>query len=261
MKNILLTVEYDGTNFFGWQRQPNLRTVQGELERVLGILCKQKVMLDGASRTDAGVHAFGQRASFKGKFGIPTERIPIAANRLLVDDRHLTTGDVRILRAEEVNEGFHPRFDAVGKKYVYVIDNFREPNLMQRNYCYHIVRSLDVKKMETAVAELRGKQDFRCFMAAGGKPPKTTVRTIYNAELIKNGNRIRLELTGDGFLYNMVRIIAGTIVDIGLGRIPQGEMPRIIESKNRQQAGHTAPPGGLYLTQVYYEKEEMVHEN
>ena len=261
MKNILLTVEYDGTNFFGWQRQPGLRTVQGELERVLSSLCRQNIILDGASRTDAGVHAFGQKASFRGRFGIPTDRIPMAANRLLIDNRRLTTGDVRILKAEEMNEEFHPRFDAIGKKYVYVMHNSREPNLMQRNYCYHVERPLDVKKMKIAAAGLIGKQDFECFMAAGGKPPNTTVRTIFSAGLIINGNRIKFGIIGDGFLYNMVRIIAGTLVDIGLGKIPQDAMPGIIESRNRQQAGHTAPPGGLYLTQVYYDKEEMVYEN
>ena len=217
--------------------------------------------MHGASRTDSGVHAFGQMASFKGDFGIPVERIPLAANRLLIPNRCLSIGDVRILKAEEVDNEFHPRFQALGKKYIYVIDNSCKPNIMQRNYSYYVDKPLNMKTMEKAAASLKGRQDFRCFMASGGKIPETTVRTVYSVKLSKEGERIKIEIIGDGFLYNMVRIIAGTLVDIGLGKIPPDEIINIIKSCDRRQAGHTAPPGGLYLYRVFYEKEEIDCEN
>jgi tRNA pseudouridine38-40 synthase len=310
MKNVLLTIEYDGTNFSGWQRQPGRRTVQGELERVLSILCKQEVKLKGTSRTDAGVHAFDQRAGFRGEFGIPIDRIPVAANRLLAGEGPFAVGDVRIREAKEVHAEFHPRFDAKGKKYIYKIRNAPQPDIMQRNYSYQIERPLNLQVMKQAAAFLIGEQDFRSFMAAGGNVPESTVRTIYNIEwkqrfleecerspvedcgplsdsAIASGDQtiafdgtiapntcaiasddggttapsvraIDFEITGNGFLYNMVRIIVGTLVDVGLGKIAPDEMKTIIQSGNRQQAGHTAPPGGLYLAEVYFDEEDLI---
>lgn len=274
MKKILLTIEYDGTNFSGWQRQPDCRTVQGQLEEVLSVLCKQEVVLQGTSRTDAGVHALGQRAAFVGDFGIPIDKIPIAANHLL-SKNSLLVGDVRIIKAEEVDIEFHPRYDAVGKKYIYKMRNGTYPDIMARNYCYQIPKALDVAAMEKAADYLVGKQDFRCFMAAGGKMPESTVRTIYKSKFFSDGPQksicsknqndkalnIRFEITGDGFLYNMVRIIVGTLVDIGLGKRRPDDMHEIILGKDRKNAGHTAPPNGLYLMEVYFEREEMLNEN
>ncbi len=257
MKNVLLTVEYDGTNFSGWQRQPGRRTVQGELERVLSILCKQEISIQGTSRTDAGVHAFGQRAAFRGEFGIPTERIPIAANHLLAGEGPFAVGDVRIREAKEVPPEFHPRFDAKGKKYIYKIRNAPHPDVMGRNYCYQIEKPLDLHALEQASAHLVGEQDFASFMAAGGNVPESTVRTIYSARWRKESDTIIFEVKGNGFLYNMVRIIVGTLVDTGLGKIEPDGMKGIIQSKNRQRAGHTAPPNGLYLEEVYFTEEEL----
>lgn len=262
MKNILLTIEYDGTNFCGWQRQPGRRTVQGELERVLSVLCRQEITVAGTSRTDAGVHAYGQRVTLRGDFGIPADRVPIAANNLLSGTGSNTTGDIRILEAKEMPPGFHARFDAVGKKYIYKIRNAEKPDIMQRNYCYQIARALDPEPMREAARQLTGEHDFRTFMSAGGKVPESTVRTVYKAEIhdepIEGGGRwIRFEITGSGFLYNMVRIIAGTLTEVGAGKIKPCDMSEIIDSLDRRRAGHTAPPQGLYLAEVYFDKNEF----
>lgn len=260
MKNILLTIEYDGTNFCGWQRQPDQRTVQGDLERVLSVLCDQEITISGTSRTDAGVHAYGQRATFKGEFGIPTERIPKAANDLLSGKGQFATGDIRILEAAEVAEDFHARFDAKGKTYRYRIRNAREPDVMQRNYSYQIDKSLDLDLMRQAATYLVGEHDFKGFMAAGGTIPVSTVRTIFDLELTEEpmddgGRWIQLEVTGNGFLYNMVRIITGTLVDVGTGKLEPETVLRVFESLERSMAGHTAPPQGLYLAEVYFDPE------
>ncbi len=260
MKNILMTIQYDGTNFSGWQRQPDSRTVQGELEKVLSVLCKQKISIQGTSRTDAGVHALGQRAAFKGDFGIPVEKIPIAANHLLAGKRPFSVGDVIITGAEEVPVKFHPRFDAKAKKYIYKIRNNEFSDIMKRNYCYQIGKPLDLNAMRKATSSLTGTKDFRSFMAAGGNEPGSTVRTVYSAGWhrdIADGCMLEFEIVGSGFLYNMVRIIVGTLADIGLGRLDPDEMPEIINSCSRQRAGHTAPPQGLYLAEVYFDEEEI----
>ena len=253
MKHLLLTITYDGTGFHGWQRQPGQRTVQGELERVLSILCRDEITIAGASRTDAGVHAYGQRAGFSGEFGIPVEKIAYAANRLM--DK-----DVRILEVVEVSEEFHPRFDAKGKTYLYKIRNCQEPDVMLRNFHYHVEKPLDIAAMQEAATYLVGEQDFRSFLAAGGKEPETTIRRITRAECYLEDADIVFEVTGSGFLYNMVRIITGTLVEIGLGKRAPAEMKTIIESRDRRRAGHTAPPQGLYLKEVYYEGE-LADEN
>lgn len=264
MKNILLTIEYDGTNFCGWQKQPGQRSVQGELERVLSTICAQEIKLNGTSRTDAGVHAYGQRASFEGDFAIPTDRIKIAANNLLLGAGAAkgrssigAVSDVRIIEVQEVPLGFHARFDASGKKYIYKIRNAKEPDIFSRNFCYQVAKPLDVDDMKKAAAIMVGTHDFKCFQAAGGKELQTTVRTIYDIKIRTEGIsrfpcNIEIAVSGDGFLYNMVRIIAGTLVDVGAGKLEAERITAIIDSKSRQLAGHTAPPQGLYLAEVYY---------
>ena len=249
-QNILLTIEYDGTEFHGWQRQPGLRTVQGTLEAVLSRVCACDISIDGTSRTDAGVHALGQRASFCGDFGIPAERIPIAVNHILLGDHR---GDVRIRKAERMPEGFHARFDSRGKKYRYQIWNQGEMPVFSRNYYYHVEQPLDAEAMQEAAYGIVGTHDFCCFQAAGGFPRETTVRTVHDCTVTRDeqGNVI-LEISGDGFLYNMVRIITGTLVEVGLGKRDPADIPQIIASGERARAGHTAPPQGLYLVEVYY---------
>lgn len=248
-RNLLLTIEYDGTYFSGWQRQPNVPTVQGEVEAVLSTLCQKEIQINGAGRTDAGVHAYGQRANFSGQFGIPTDRLAGAANNLLWG----RGGHIRIVKAEEVPPDFHARFNAGGKTYLYKISNSREPDIFLRNYRYHVSRPLCLEDMREGAEGLVGTHDFKSFQASGGEERETTVRTIYDLKVTKpEPGEILLSVTGDGFLYNMVRIIAGTLVDIGLGKIPSEKIRDILNSGQRAQAGHTAPPEGLYLAEVYY---------
>lgn len=261
-KNILLTISYDGTCFSGWQRQPDRRTVQGELEKALSFVTGQKVEINGTSRTDAGVHAIGQRASFKGCFGIPTERIPLAVNNLLAGAQGsgYSCGDIRITAAEEMPADFHARFDSKGKTYRYLIRCGDHPDVFSRNYCCQIKQSLDIEAMRKAAALIEGTHDFACFQAAGGTPRETTVRTVYDLTIQETApDTIAIEVTGDGFLYNMVRIIAGTLMEVGYGRKKPEEIADILASGDRQKAGHTAPPQGLYLVEIYY-NEEMLKE-
>lgn len=259
-RNILLTIEYDGTGFSGWQRQPGVRTVQGELEKVLSYLCRQTIQLNGTSRTDAGVHALGQRASFRGKFGIPAERLPLAANNLLAAGcgSGYCCGDIRITAAEEVPLDFHARFNSRGKTYRYIVRHGCEPSVFQKNYCYHIRQKLDSTAMAKAAAFIEGTYDFACFQAAGGTPRETTVRTIYRLRVREvNSCELHIEVTGDGFLYNMVRIIAGTLIEVGQGRKQPEDIPVILRSGDRSRAGHTAPPQGLFLMEIFYDAEKL----
>lgn len=265
MKNILLTIAYDGTNFCGWQRQPGQRSVQGELERVLSIICKEPIRISGTSRTDSGVHALRQRATFQGEFGIPIERIPIACNHLLTGEggRSKGTGDVRILEAKEMPEKFHARFDSLGKKYIYRISSSKNPEIFQRNYTYQIEKGLDLSAMQEAAKFFVGTHDFRCFMAMGGKEMESTIRTIYQVNVKKESSEQKnnnketfvIEVVGNGFLYNMVRIMTGTLVEIGLGKKNPQEAKKIVASKSRCFAGPTAPAHGLYLAEIYFEKQ------
>lgn len=284
MRNILLKIEYDGTDFSGWQRQPQpeVRTVQDELEETLSRLCGQTVQIDGTGRTDAGVHALGQCATFSGDFGIPTDRLMKAANDILADSR-LKGGPVRIVSAEEVPEGFHARFSAVGKTYVYRIYNAETMPVFLRNYRYNVKKELDTDAMKRAAEAFVGEHDFAAFMAAGSTPQETTVRTIYGiqietrpagagrtgceTDIVSGGNNsenngwtpkeINISVTGDGFLYNMVRIIAGTLTDVGFGRIDASDAASIVAGCDRRNAGHTAPPQGLYMAEVYFDKDIM----
>lgn len=252
-KNILLTIEYDGTGFHGWQRQPGARTCQGELEKALSVLCAQEVTIEGTSRTDAGVHALDQKATLRGDFAIPTERIPEACSNLLGGGRNSMKGsDIRIISAEEMDEDFHARFSCTGKKYIYRIHNAKEPDVFRRNSCWHIKESLDTEAMQRAASFIEGTHDFACFQAAGAQKRLTTVRTVYGIEILKKNDEIEIHVSGNGFLYNMVRIITGTLVEAGKGRISPDYVEQIIEKKDRCLAGPTAPPQGLYLAKVYY---------
>jgi tRNA pseudouridine38-40 synthase len=260
LRNVLLTIEYDGSGFHGWQRQPGKLTVQGELERVLTyIFGGIKTEVNGASRTDAGVHAYGQSATISVPTNIPAERIPLAVNPLLEG--------IRITKAEEKPEGFHARFDAKGKTYIYRIVSAPEPDIFMRSYCYYVPNRPDAEAMKEAAKSLTGTHDFSSFCTAGGNGSSGSgegddrVRTIDDIIITqkevadtKGGAAILTELsvTGGGFLYNMVRIIAGTLVEAGDGRISPCEMDGILGKKDRQDAGHTAPPGGLWLKRVYY---------
>lgn len=245
MRNIKLTIEYDGKEFNGWQKQPNKLNIQGTIEQAIKTITGEDVDLQASGRTDAGVHALGQVANFKTNSNIPIEKMSIAINCNLKKS-------IRIVKAEEVEERFHSRLSCKRKTYRYIINNSEIPSAIYRNLETHIPYKLDIEKMKQAVKYFEGEHDFKAFKASGTSS-KSSIRTIYKAEVIKMpNNRIYIELTGNGFLYNMVRIIAGTLVDVGTGKIKPEDIEKIIESKDRTNAGKTLPPQGLYLVCVNY---------
>ena len=247
MRNIKLVIEYDGKDFNGWQKQPTKLNIQGEIEKAIKQITGEEVDLMASGRTDAGVHALGQVANFKTNSNIPIEKFPIALNSNLKKS-------ILIKSAEEVEERFHSRLNCKRKTYRYIINNSRYGTAIYRNLETHIPMKLDIQKMQEAVKYFEGEHDFKAFKASGTSS-KSSVRTIYKADVIDAGNeRIYIELTGNGFLYNMVRIISGTLVEVGLGKIEPNEIKTIIESKKRENAGKTLPPQGLYLVDVEYEK-------
>ena len=244
MKRILLTVEYDGTNYAGWQRQLNGLAVQQVLEETLQKATKERIVVTGASRTDAGVHALGQAVHFDTESRIPPEKYPFVLNTML-------PRDVRVHTGREVPEGFHARFMTCGKRYTYRIVNSRHASAIRRNTHVHVPLPLDLAPMQEAARQLLGTHDYAAFQAAGGTA-KTTIRTITKAELVQQGDEIILTVEGDAFLYNMVRIIAGTLIEIGLGRRSVNAFSEAYETLDRLSLGVTAPPHGLELTKVYY---------
>lgn len=245
-RRVLLTVSYDGTAYSGWQKQPqeNVKTVQGELDKACMAFFKNKTESIGASRTDAGVHALGQRAVIDIESTIPTVRIPLALNGALPED-------IVITGAADVPDGFNPRFEAVKKTYEYKIYNSKFRNPLYRNYSEYVREPLDVEKMQTAAEAFVGEHDFKGFCSSGNSS-KTTVRTIYDISVTKKDDFIVIRVTGNGFLYNMVRILAGTLIYCGNGKIKPEDMAEIIESGDRQKAGKTAGPSGLTLVKIMY---------
>ena len=244
MRNIKLTIEYDGKDFNGWQKQPNKLNIQGEIERAIENITGEKVDLIASGRTDAGVHALGQVANFKINSNISIDKIPIAINSQIKNS-------IRIQKAEEVDENFHSRFNCKEKTYRYIIDNSKYGTAIYRNLVYHFPIKLDTEKMKEAIKYFEGEHDFKAFKSSGTSS-KSSVRTIYKAEIKTNEDYIDIELTGNGFLYNMVRIISGTLLEVGLGKIKPSEIPEIIENKDRKRAGKTLPPHGLTLLRVKY---------
>jgi tRNA pseudouridine38-40 synthase len=245
MRNIKLTIEYDGKDFNGWQKQPNKLNIQGEIERAIYNITKEEVDLIGSGRTDAGVHALGQVANFKTNSEISIEKLPLAINSQLKNS-------IVIKEAEEVDERFHSRYNAKHKTYRYIINNSKCGTAIYRNLEYSYPFKLDAEKMKQASKYFEGEHDFKAFKSSGTSS-KNSVRTIYKAIVKQEGEKIIIELTGNGFLYNMVRIISGTLLDVGLGKIRPEEIPEIIESKDRQRAGKTLPAHGLYLVEVKYD--------
>ena len=244
MRNIKLTIEYDGKDFNGWQKQPNRLNIQGEIEKAIQAITGEEVELIGSGRTDAGVHAFAQVANFKINSNFPIEKMATAINSQLKQS-------IRIQKAEEVSEAFHSRYHCHKKTYMYIIDNSEQGTAIYRNLSYHISQPLNIEKMQKAAIYIVGEHDFSCFKSSGTSS-KSSVRTIYEAKVLKEQERVIIKITGNGFLYNMVRIIAGTLVDVGLEKIQPEELENIINSKNRQKAGKTLPPQGLFLASVEY---------
>ena len=245
MRNIKLTIEYDGKDFNGWQKQPDKLNIQGTIERAIKDITGEDVELNASGRTDAGVHAYGQVANFKTNSNLPLEKFPIAINSKLKKS-------IIIKKAEEVDERFHSRLACKRKTYRYVINNSYVGTAIYRNLECHIPQKLDVESMKRAVKFFEGEHDFKAFKASGTSS-KSSVRTIYKANVYEVGERIYIELTGNGFLYNMVRIISGTLVEVGIGKIKPEEIPQIIHEGKRDKAGKTLPPQGLYLLNVEYE--------
>ena len=244
MRNIKLIIEYDGKSFNGWQKQPNKLNIQGEIERAIGEITGETIELIASGRTDAGVHSLGQTANFKTDSEIPIDKFPIAINSKLKQS-------IVIKSAEEVEERFHSRYSVKSKKYRYTINNSKYGSAIYRDFEYHFPIKLDVENMQKAAKYFEGEHDFKAFKASGTSS-KSSVRTIYKAEVIEDNDRIYIELTGSGFLYNMVRIISGTLLDVGIGKIKPEEITEIIETKERAKAGKTLPAKGLFLVEVTY---------
>lgn len=244
MKRVKLTVAYDGTNYCGWQVQPNGITVQEVLNQCLSEFTGENIETIGASRTDAGVHALGNVAVFDTEMRMPGDKFSFALNQRLPED-------IRIQKSEEVDADFHPRYVKSQKTYEYRILNCRFPIPTERFYSHFTYIPLDVDKMKEAASYLIGEHDFKSFCGTGAQV-KTTVRTVKEIQIEKSGDRITIRITGEGFLYNMVRIIAGTIMDIGGGLYPPEKMKEILEAKDRKKAGPTAPARGLTLMKIQY---------
>jgi len=231
-------------NLIGWQKQPNKLNIQGTIEKAIESITGEEIELNASGRTDSGVHSLGQVANFKTNSKLPIEKMAIAINSKLKKS-------IVIKKAEEVEENFHSRLSCKQKTYRYVINNSSEGSAIYRNLECHIPVKLNVDEMKIAAKYFEGEHDFKAFKASGTSS-KSSIRKIYKAEVYEKGERIYIELTGNGFLYNMVRIIAGTLVDVGIGKIKPNEITKIIEEGKREKAGKTMPPQGLYLVEVKY---------
>lgn len=244
MKRVKLTVAYDGTNYCGWQVQPNGITVQEILNQCLSEFTGEKIETIGASRTDAGVHALGNVAVFDTEMRMPGDKFSFALNQRLPED-------IRIQKSEEVEMDFHPRYVKSEKTYEYHILNRRFPIPTERFYSHFTYIPLDIERMREAASYLIGEHDFKSFCGTGAQV-KTTVRTVKEIQIEKNEDKITIRITGEGFLYNMVRIIAGTLMDIGGGLYPPEKMQEILAAKDRKKAGPTASARGLTLIGIQY---------
>lgn len=244
MRNIKLIIEYDGTNYGGWQKQNNNRTIQDEVEKAIKKITGEEVELFGSSRTDAGVHAKGMVANFKTESRIPEERYREAINTKLPDD-------IAIIKSEEVAEDFHSRYCSKGKKYSYHIVNRTEKVAIGKDYIYQVKENLNIDSMIKACQYFIGTHDFSAFKTSGSSV-KTSIRTIYSLDINTVDDNIVISVSGDGFLYNMVRIIVGTLIEVGKGKIEVKDIPKIISEGKRENAGPCIPPNGLVLEEVYY---------
>ena len=243
-KRIKLTIAYDGTNYCGWQVQPNGITVEEVVNKALGKLTGEEIAVIGASRTDSGVHALGNVAVFDSATSIPPERIVMALNQRLPDD-------IVVVQSEEVAPDFHPRYCDCEKTYEYHIINTRTPIPTKRLTNYFVSYDLDVSKMQQAADYLVGEHDFVSFCNVRTQV-EDTVRTVTELEVLRQGEEITIRISGNGFLYNMVRIIVGTLIRVGRGFYTPENVKEILEAKDRKAAGVTAPAHGLMLVEIRY---------
>ena len=245
MKNFRMLLAYDGTRYRGWQRLGNSGdTIQGKLETALSRILGTPVEVSGSGRTDAGAHAAGQVASFRAETVMGAELILRELRRYLPED-------IGVLSLEEAPPRFHARLSATGKTYVYRVWNSAVPNVFERRYVYQMPEPLDLAAMERAAADLLGTHDFLAF-SSNKHFKKSSIRTITDLQIQRIGPEVRFTVTGDGFLYNMVRILVGTLLEIGVHRREADSMPVILASRRRENAGETAPARGLCLMEVYY---------
>lgn len=245
MKNFLMTLCYDGSRYSGWQKQGNTEnTIQGKLERALTALLGQTVELNGSGRTDAGAHALGQAASFRAD----TELEP---DELLHALRAVMPEDIGIISIEQVPPRFHARLSCTGKTYAYRVWNSEAPNVFERKYMYTVSDKLDVEAMRQAARFFCGSHDFASFCSKRNMK-KSTVRRVDSVTIEERSGEIRFEFSGEGFLYNMVRIMVGTLLEVGCGRLEPEDIERILSAQDRAAAGPCAPAKGLCLISVYF---------
>lgn len=243
------TVSYDGTRYRGWQRQQNTeQTIQGIIERCLSKELGYKVYISGSGRTDSGVHAYAQEVSV-----VLRQKADKAA--LLEKLNIELPEDIRILCIQEVEDNFHARKSACGKCYIYYVDLREKADVFTRRYTYHFLKKVDIDRIRKAAGYLQGTHDFSSFTDL--KDSDDTIRTIYKINVECDGNVMKLSFYGDGFLYHMVRILTGTLLDVGTGRIGPEQIPAILAAKDRAWSGFPAPARGLFLKKVYYKPEEM----
>ncbi len=244
MRKLLLVVQYDGTDYCGFQRQPDLPTIQGKLEDALGQLFGSDTPVTAAGRTDAGVHAVGQTVTFEMDSPIPTRRVAAATNALLPDD-------IVVIEARDVSGDFHPRYDATGKVYRYRILNRKAPSPFIGRYAWHVCWGLDVGLMRQAAEGLVGEHDFEAFSSSGSSV-ESTVRELRRLDIQRQGDLIEISAEADGFLYMMVRRIVGALTDAGRELISIAEVTELLESRDRNRIRTIAPPQGLSLIKVIY---------
>lgn len=249
MRRIKLIVAYDGTDYCGWQVQRGKKTVEGELNKALSSLLHEEISVIGASRTDSGVHGLGNIAVFDTESRIPGEKFSYALNQRLPED-------IVVRESLEVALDYHPRKCNSTKTYEYRIWNDTFPNPLNRRYATFVYTPLDVERMETAAKYLEGEHDFTSFCSVATQV-EIKVRTVYSVEVLREGKMITLRVKGSGFLYNMVRIIAGTLIKVGQGAMEPECIPEILHAKDRQKAGPTAPPEGLTLVSIVHENNEQ----
>lgn len=248
-KNYKLVLQYDGTRYDGWQKQGNTKnTIQEKLEAVLERMTGQETEVHGSGRTDAGVHALAQTANFHGDIALKEDEIKDYLNRYLPED-------IRVRSVEEAAERFHSRLNAVSKTYLYRIETTDKKDVFERKYIYGFGKELDIRQMERAAEYLLGEHDFKSF-CANSRMKKSTVRRVDEITVTQQGTKVLLRFTGNGFLYYMVRIMAGTLMEVGIGKRKPEEIERIIAAQDRQEAGFTAPPEGLFLESVRYENSK-----
>lgn len=245
MRKIKIILEYDGAQYFGWQRQNGHRSIQGTLEEKIKIITREDVTVIGSGRTDTGVHALNQVAHFKMVNEIREDDLLYALNSVLPED-------IVIKELKEVDPSFHARFDVKSKKYLYRIWNGQTNTAIHRHYCWHIRKELDIDQMRKAAAYLTGTHDFKAFCGTGSKV-KDYIRTVHQIEIEKeNHEMILIAITSDGFLRHMVRNIVGTLADAGKNKLSPEDVKAILESQDRRKAGMTAPSRGLFLVEVRY---------